>query len=360
MTSAERKIIHIDMDCFYAAVEMRDNPELRGKPVGVGGSPTGRGVLCTANYEARKFGVRSAMATATALRKCPELILTPVNMSKYKHESAEIRKIFADYTDLIEPLSLDEAYLDVSHCAKQHGSATLIAQEIRQRIEKQLHLTASAGISVNKFIAKVASDWNKPNGQFVVAPNEVDAFVEQLAVGKIFGVGKVTEKKMHRLGLKTCGDIRQWDEKRLSQHFGSFGSRLHQLSYGIDNRPVKNKRSRKSISVEHTYSQDLPNQLALLEKLPALLDELEKRAAKSCQDEYQIAGLFVKVKFADFTQTTVAKSGKRDWIMEPLFTDFRELLNQGSQRQAKPVRLLGVGFRLTPKAEPDSAQPLLL
>lgn len=342
--SAQRKIIHIDMDCFYAAVEIRDNPALLGKPVAVGGSATGRGVLTTANYEARKFGVRSAMPTATALRQCPGLVLVPVNMEKYRAASKVIHQIFADYTDKIEPLSLDEAFLDVTDCSQHDGSATLIAEEIRQRIHEQLKITASAGVSVNKFVAKVASDWNKPNGQTVIRPEQIDSFVEALPVGKINGVGKVTEAKIHKLGVKTCGDLRRFTEQELGHNFGSFGARLYRLCRGIDNRPVKADRVRKSLSVERTFSQDKADVSALLEKLPDLMDDLERRYDKQ-KSRYAINGIFIKLKFNDFQTTTMGHSGRYFWDKSLLSQEFSRLIQQAWQRGNRAVRLLGVGFQ---------------
>lgn len=355
LMSAQRKIIHIDMDCFYAAVEVRDNPALAGKPVAVGGRASGRGVLTTANYEARQFGVRSAMPTATALRKCPQLILVPVNMEKYRAASKVIHQIFADYTDKIEPLSLDEAFLDVTDCKALDGSATLIAQEIRQRIQQQLQLTASAGVSVNKFIAKVASDWNKPNGQTVIRPAQIDAFVAALPVGKINGVGKVTEAKIHKLGVKTCGDLRQFSEQQLSLHFGSFGARLYRLCRGIDNRPVKADRIRKSLSVERTFAEDRADVSALLEKLPNLMDDLERRYQKQ-QQRYAISGIFIKLKFNDFQTTTMAHGGRYFWDKTLLSHEFSQLIEQAWQRGNRAVRLLGIGFQFV-ELDTASSQP---
>jgi DNA polymerase-4 len=339
-----RKIIHLDMDCFYAAVEVRDNPRLAGKPVAVGGRATGRGVLTTANYEARKFGVRSAMPTATALRKCPDLILVPVQMDKYRAASQAIHQIFADYSDKIEPLSLDEAFLDVSDCQRCGGSATLIAEEIRQRIWQEQQLTASAGVSVNKFVAKVASDWNKPNGQTVIKPEQVDEFVAALPVGKVFGVGKVTEAKIHKLNVRTCGDLRQFSEAELAQRFGSFGERLYRLCRGIDNRPVKSDRVRKSLSVERTFSEDRADSEALLEKLPDLIADLERRYQKQRQ-RYAINGIFVKLKFHDFQITTMAHSGRYFWDKDLLSHEFAQLIQQAWRRGQRAVRLLGVGLQ---------------
>jgi len=335
------------MDCFYAAVEIRDRPELADKPVAVGGRSTGRGVLTTANYVAREFGLHSAMPTATALRRCPDLVLLPVDMPKYREASQAIHAIFKQYTDLIEPLSLDEAYLDVSH---HERPATQIAEEIRAQIFAELGLAASAGISVNKFIAKVASDWRKPNGQFVVKPHHVDAFVAALPVGKLHGVGKVTEAKLHAFGAQTCGDLRQFSEAELSERFGKFGGRLYQLCRGIDQRPVRTERRRKSLSVERTYSQDVPDHAGLLERLPELLDELDRRWTKQA-DRYQAGGISVKIKFGDFSQTTVSRAGHYEFNRQRLLAEFSELIELGWARGQKPVRLLGIGFQTQPRIE---------
>ena len=341
---SQRKIIHIDMDCFYAAVEIRDRPELSGLPVGVGGKASGRGVLCTANYEARKFGVRSAMPAATALRKCPDLVLLPVDMAKYRDISVNIQAMFREYTDLVEPLSLDEAFLDVSECDAQEGIATRIAAEIRQRIFAEHQLTASAGISVNKFIAKVASDWNKPNGQYVVPPAKVDDFVTALPVNKLFGVGKVTANKLHGMGAQTCGDLRQFSEQELSLHMGTFGTRLYQLCRGVDERPVKTNRRRKSLSVETTFSSDHGQLEELQPVLTNLLDELETRFGKQ-RSRYGINGVFLKLKFHDFQQTTIAHGGRYFWDKALLHREYTALLAEAWQRGNKAVRLLGLGLQ---------------
>ena len=287
MKQVQRKIIHIDADCFYAAVEVRDNPKLKGLPIAVGGSATRRGVIATASYEARKFGVRSAMASATALRLCPNLTLVPGRMSVYREASRQMRDIFADYTELIEPLSLDEAFLDVSDCPKCKGSATLIAQEIRQRIHETVGITVSAGIAPNKFIAKIASDWNKPNGQTVVAPNAVDAFMADLPVKHIWGVGKVTAARLEKRGIKTCADVRNYDLFEFVREFGQFGEHIHKLAHGTDHRPVVSEWRRKSVSVENTYEQDLPDLQSCIEQLPALLESLQTRI-DSLDDDYRV------------------------------------------------------------------------
>ena len=335
-----RKIIHCDCDCFYASVEMRDDPSLRGKPLAVGGRADQRGVIATCNYEARAFGVRSAMPTAQALKLCPDLIVMLPNMEKYRTASRQIMEIYRSYTELVEPLSLDEAYLDVSHATQCKGSATLIAQEIRQRIRETVGITASAGVAPNKFVAKIASDWNKPDGLFLVRPEEVDAFVAALPVKKLFGVGKVTEAKLNRLGVQTCADLRSWTPQQLQHHFGRFGARLHDLCRGFDERDVSNARERKSVSVEETYTPDIPDLAGCLRLIPELLDNLGKRIARAGAEK-QVAKLFVKLKFHDFQQTTVECVGTA-----PAMTVYERLMETGWQRQKRAVRLLGLGVRL--------------
>jgi DNA polymerase-4 len=345
-----RKIIHVDADCFYAAIEMRDDPALRGKPMAVGGSADRRGVITTCNYEARAFGVHSAMASATALRKCPHLILVKPRFDAYREASAVMRDIFFDYTPLVEPLSLDEAFLDVSDTQQCQGSATLIAEEIRGRVRESLGITVSAGVAPNKFLAKIASDWEKPDGLFVLTPADVDAFVQDLPVNKIFGVGKVTAGKLNRQGIATCGDLRAFTALELSERFGSFGQRLHELSHGEDQRAVKPSRRRKSLSVEHTYPEDLPDFEACREKLPDLIEELERRLARV--DEHYVPGkAFVKIKFSDFSQTTVER------IDSTADSDSLEaLLKTGLERKALPVRLLGVGVRFSDRSAEEQGQ----
>ena len=335
-----RKIIHIDADCFYAAVEMRDNPALRGKAIAVGGSAARRGVIATASYEARKFGVRSAMASATALKRCPQLILIPGRMSVYREASRRMHEIFSDYTDLIEPLSLDEAFLDVSESQRCKGSATLIAREIRQRIADAIGITVSAGIAPNKFIAKIASDMNKPNGQYVVTPQQVDGFLQQLPVARIWGVGKVTAQRLEKQGIRTCADVRAYDIFQFVQRFGQFGEHIHKLAHGIDNRPVVSQWRRKSVSVENTYDTDLPDLESCLLKLPRLIESLQPRLQKLDSD-YRVQNCFLKMKFFDFSQTTIERQQT-----QPGLDDYRSLCEQAWQRGAVPVRLLGIGVRL--------------
>lgn len=298
-----RKIIHIDMDCFYAAIEMRDDPSLRNVPIAVGGSADRRGVISTANYEARRYGVHSAMSTAIALRLCPHLKVVPGRMALYKETSIHIRKIFARYTDLIEPLSLDEAYLDVTDCTQLHGSATLIAEAIRQQIFEELQLTASAGIAPIKFLAKIASDMNKPNGQFVITPQNMEQFVLTLPLKKIPGVGKVTAQKLADMGLNTCADVQKYDVVALIKSMGKFGQALWERCHAIDDRPVNPDRLRKSVGVERTLAEDIHQWSDCLLLLDKLYDELQRRLAK-VKPDLRIARQGVKFKFDDFQQTT--------------------------------------------------------
>ncbi len=335
-----RKIIHIDADCFYAAVEIRDNPALKGKPIAVGGSATRRGVIATASYEARKFGVHSAMASATAIKRCPQLVLIPGRMSVYREASRQMHEIFAEYTDLIEPLSLDEAFLDVSDCARCRGSATLIAQEIRQRVAESIGITVSAGIAPNKFIAKVASDLKKPNGQYVVTPDQVNDFLYQLPVNRIWGVGKVTAQRLEQQGVKTCGDVRAYDIFQFVREFGQFGEHIHKLAHGIDDRPVVSEWRRKSVSVENTYDEDLPDLESCQQKIPDLIASLQPRLERLDED-YRIQNCFLKMKFFDFNQTTVERQ-----LTEPNYDDYAMLCEEAWLREKVPVRLLGIGVRL--------------
>ncbi len=345
----QRKIIHIDMDCFFAAVEVRENPHLKGKPVAVGGKPNTRGVVAACNYEAREFGVHSAMPMSKAYQKCPALITMPVQMALYKSVSKQIHQIFQQYTDLIEPLSLDEAYLDVTNCKQCGGSATLIAKEIRERIFATQQLTASAGIAPNKFLAKVASDWNKPNGQKVITPNEVENFVSELAVTAISGVGKVTAKKMKSLGIHSCGDLKRLGLANLSRYFGRFGKTLYLYSQGIDNRPVKNHWVRKSLSVEDTFAQDLPDLDACLKALPVIYQELLLRLERAQKKQRLIAKvLVVKLRFNNFQTTTMQIQGGY-----PDEQAYRKLLKQAWQRGKRPVRLIGIGLQFNPPDIPE-------
>lgn len=328
------------MDCFYAAVHERDDPTLKSKPIAVGGLSQNRGVIATANYVAREFGVRSAMATHQAMKLCPNLILLPGDMAKYREISASIREIFKDYSDLVEPLSLDEAFIDVTGATKCYGSATLIAKEIRQRIYAKEQLTASAGVSVNKFLAKVASDWKKPNGQFVILPRDVADFVMKLPVRKIFGVGPVTADKLSSMGILTCQDLQAKSRDELQNKFGKFGESLHNLARGIDEREVNPNRIRKSVSIEETFVTDLQTLEQCRAELPQLLKQLDKRLMRLDNNDYH--KVFIKLKFHDFTKTTV------ETVLSKInITALNNLLEKGFERGlGKSVRLLGLGVRL--------------
>ncbi len=338
-----RKIIHIDMDCFYAAIEVRDFPELAGKAVAVGGQPNRRGVVATCSYEAREYGIHSAMPMAKALKLCPDLIIQPVRFDVYRQVSSEIFEVFKNYTDIIQPLSLDEAFLDVTDAKHCLGSATLMAQAIRKDIHMKHGLTASAGIAPNKFLAKVASDWHKPNGQKLITPAEIDNFMHDLAVKKIPGVGQVTNRKMQNLNITTCTDLQQLSQTELQYHFGRFGLSLFDYCRGIDQRPVQTQRLRKSTSIEDTFMNDLPNLTACQAVIPGLYQSLlerHQRALKKSHVPLMIKALYVKVRFSDFHTTTAQAIGH-----QPDLTVFHDLIKTAWARQAKPVRLLGLGFQ---------------
>lgn len=336
-----RKFIHIDMDCFYAAVEMRDNPALRHIPIAIGGSAKRRGVISTCNYIARRFGVRSAMATAHALKLCPMLQLVPGRMDEYARVSRQIRAIFARYTNKIEPLSLDEAYLDVTGSIHCQGSATLIAERIRQQIAIETGLTASAGVAPLKFVAKIASDENKPNGICVVTPDKLDAFVARLPLAKIPGVGKVSAEKLRQLGLTTCADVRAYPLTELIKRFGKFGPIIWQRAHAIDERELSLSRQRKSVGVERTLSQDITSKAQcqqLIDKLFPMLQARLHQARANTSDYTQIQSQGIKLKFNDFRQTTVEH--KHAQLQHAYFAT---LLEEGLQRQGnRSIRLLGL------------------
>ncbi|MCM4154913.1 DNA polymerase IV [Gramella sp. AN32] len=332
-----RKIIHIDMDAFYASVEQLDNPELRGKPVAVGGSSQ-RGVVSAASYEARKFGVRSAMSSVMAKRNCPDLIFVKSNFKRYQEVSGQIREIFHQYTDLVEPLSLDEAYLDVTENKKGNPSATLIAKEIRNKIKEKTGLNASAGISINKFIAKVASDINKPNGQKTVPPEEVIEFLEDLDIRKFYGVGKVTAEKMYRLGIFSGKDLKEKSEEYLTKNFGKSGGYFYHVVRGIHHSEVKPHRIRKSLGAERTFNENISSEIFMLERLENIAEEIERRLKKS-----DVAGKTVtlKIKYSDFTLQTRSKTigyfiASKELILEIA----KDLLYQ--EKMKNSVRLLGI------------------
>ncbi len=353
----QRKIIHIDFDAFFASIEIRDNPSLSLRPVAVGGSPDRRGVIATCNYEARSFGVRSAMASVHALRLCPELHIIPPRFEAYKEASRQAHTIFNAYTDSVEPLSLDEAYLDVSQTKQCSGSATLIARSIKKQIQEVVGITASAGVAPNKFLAKIASEWQKPDGLFVINPDQVNDFVFELPVTRLHGVGKVTAKKLHQKGIETCGTLRQYSRIELTRWFGFFGERLWEMARGEDSRPVESHRRRKSLSVEHTYAEDIASIEELLKKTMELLDELQARF-DAIRSEYAITRRFVKVKFNNFTQTTLEESPDQKELQWN--AHFRAMVYKAWYRRQRPVRLLGIGVRLLDLCAPDALKQLEL
>lgn len=334
-----RKIIHIDMDAFFASVEQRDNPSLRGKPVAVGGSPDKRGVVAAASYEARKFGVHSAMPSRTAIQKCPQLLFVKPRFDVYRSISEQIRNIFYEYTDLVEPLSLDEAYLDVTVNKMDMPSATLLAREIKDRIWDELHLTASAGVSLNKFLAKTASGLNKPNGLTLIPPAEAEAFVAKLPVESFYGIGHVTAEKMHQLGISSGADLRTWTEVDLVRKFGKAGSFYFSIVRGSDDRPVVPNRVRKSIGAEESYADDLSDRYAFVTALSEIVVVLAERMERS-----QARGrtLTLKVKYADYQQVTRSRT-----LSEPI-SDHDEMLNLALELLAdtevenRHARLLGL------------------
>lgn len=334
-----RKIIHVDMDAFYASVAQLDDPELQGKAVAVGGNEV-RGVVAAASYEARKFGVKSAMSGALAKKKCPHIIFVKPDFARYKALSTQIRAIFYEYTDLVEPLSLDEAYLDVTQNKKGNPSASVIAQEIRQCIFEKTGLRASAGISINKFIAKVASDINKPNGQKTINPEDVISFLEDLPVNKFYGVGKVTAAKMYNLGLFKGSDIKQKSQEELNQLFGKSGTHYYHIVRGIHTSEVKPNRIQKSLGAERTFNANISSEIYMLERLENIAEELENRMKKSNTHGKTIT---LKIKYSDFTQQTRSKT-KAYFMQEKalFFPVVKELLFQ--EQLTNSVRLLGISF----------------
>lgn len=337
--SAFRKIIHVDMDAFFASVEQLDNPDLRGKPVAVGGGGD-RGVVSAASYEARKFGVRSAMSNVLAKQKCPEIIFVKGNYKRYKEISLQIREIFYDYTDLVEPLSLDEAYLDVTHNKVGNPSASLIAKEIRKRILDEIGLTASAGISINKFIAKVASDINKPNGQKTINPEEVIPFLEELPIQKFYGIGKVTASKMYSLGIFNGRDLKEKSLEEMSLLFGKSGMHYYHIVRGIHRSEVKPNRIRKSLGAEQTFRENISSEVFMLDKLNTIADELEDRMKNSKTKGKTVT---LKIKYSDFTQQTRSKTVEKFIQKKADFLPIvKELLFQ--EKLKNSVRLLGISF----------------
>jgi DNA polymerase-4 len=341
----KRKIIHIDCDCFYAAVEMRDHPDYRSIPIAVGGPANSRGVIATCNYLAREFGVHSAMPSGQALRLCPTLVIIPGRMAVYRQVSAQIMAIFRRYTDTIEPLSLDEAYLDVTDAALAFGSATVIAERIRAEVAKEIGITVSAGVAPNKFIAKVASDWRKPDGLFVVKPDALDAFAAALPVKKIPGVGPVSAQRMAALDIETCADLRIYSEEQLVQMFGRLGESLAKRRFGLDSRLVQTHRVRKSVSVETTFSSDISLQAIRQQQVPELLQQLQVRWRK-LEQQYVISGLVVKLKFKDFTQLTREQVATEIHMQGYLHLLEQAYASGNTNQQRDGARLVGLGLKL--------------
>ena len=337
MTEITRKILHIDMDAFYASVEQRDNPELRGKPVAVGGSRY-RGVVAAASYEARLYGVKSAMASSIAYRRCPDIIFVKPRFDAYKEASQQIREVFQEFTDLIEPLSLDEAYLDVTENKKNMEFAMDVATAIKQRIKEKTNLTASAGISYNKFLAKIASDYNKPDGFYVITPKMAEKFIEELPIEKFFGVGKVTAKKMHIKGIFKGADLKKKTKNQLSNWFGKSGSYYYNIVRGIDNRAVNPNRIRKSLGAERTYDFDISDKEVLIENVKNIIEILIKRIEK-----FGGAGksLTLKIKYSDFQQITRSKTLAENFTNSEITIIALDLLNEIPDIE-KGIRLVGL------------------
>ncbi len=337
--AAVRRILHCDMDCFYAAVHMRDDPSLVGKPVVIGGSPGGRGVVAAANYEVRRFGVHSAMPAAQALRRCPHVVFIKPEFSRYREESGAIFEIFRRLTPIVQPASLDEAYLDVTDHLEPWGNATAIAHEIRRRVLEQRRLTVSVGVGPSRLIAKIASDFDKPDGLTVVKPSRVQAFLDPLPVRRLHGVGPATEKALRELGVATIADLRGVELEVLRQRFGRHGQGLYNYSRGIDRRPVRTHRERKSLGHERTYARDI----AAIEEMHAQLDDLSRRVAAGLEKrELSARTITVKVRYPDFTTLTRARSLDRPTATaEQIARIARELLRL-TDAEARGVRLLGV------------------
>lgn len=339
LCSVNRKILHIDMDAFYASIEQRDNPELRGKPLAVGYGEK-RGVVAAASYEARKYGVYSAMPSVVAIRKCPHLIFVSPHFDVYRSVSEQVREIFFEYTDQVEPLSLDEAFLDVTINKKGMHSATHIAKEIKQKIFEETGLTASAGVSYNKFLAKIASDYKKPNGIYVITPQKGVGFIEQLTINKFFGVGRVTAAKMNELGIYTGADLKKWSEIDLAHHFGKAGLSYYQYARGLDNREVESERIRKSLGSEETFLEDIYDLSIIEQELDKIAQEVARRSTKR---DFKAKTLTLKIKYADFTIVTRSIT-LNDYIYKAsdMLQIAMELLSRVDDIEDKKVRLLGL------------------
>lgn len=350
-----RKIIHVDLDCFYAAVEEKYNPSLKGKPVGIGGPPDSRSVLCTANYAARKFGVKAALPSSQAVRLCPDLILIPPDFVKYKAESLKVRKILDEFTDQIEPLSLDEAYLDVSKVKIYNSDPVLMAEAIQYRVAKEVGLDISVGVSENKLLAKIASDWNKPKGIFSIHQSEAEKLLAPMPLRILWGIGKVTSQQLNQRGLERVSDLQKMQLPELAQYFSNRAELYYKMVRGVDDRPVVSFEERKSLSVEETFEQDFERPEDLRAPLKALVQELNMRLKGS--SELKVKNLFVKLKTFDFKQSTCEERFVGGKITEE---NFLRLMSEAFFRLQNPIRLLGIGVRFDVKeASSDSAKDQL-
>ena len=349
-TWKERKIIHIDMDSFFASIEIRDNPNLKNKPVAVGGKANERGVLTTCNYLARKYGLHSAMPSKKAVQLCKDLIILPVNIMKYRKESEEIFKIFKCYSSKIEPVSIDEAFIDVSESRYCQGDPEKMARQIRSCIKSDFGITASAGISSNKLIAKICSDWKKPDGQFSICDDEIQSFIKIVSLKSIPGIGKVNFKKCENLNMRSCSDMQKIPKNELVRIFGSYGYTLYNLVRGIDNREIETNRIRKSVSVEDTFLHDLNDTNSCKEQISILFTKLIARCQSSSINTNEVREIFLKIKFNDFETITRQKK-----CLSIKLSEFDNLFDSIIVRIVKPIRLLGIGFRLSDKKE-DSSQ----
>lgn len=334
-----RKIIHVDMDAFFASVEQRDNEELQGKPVIVGGKPGSRGVVAACSYEARKFGIHSAMPSSRAAKLCKEAIFVPPRFEAYREASNLIHEIFRNYTDKVEPLSLDEAYLDVTECALKLGSATEVATKIKEQIKKTVGLTASAGVSYNKFLAKIASDMDKPDGIYVIRPENAEAFIAELEIRKFFGVGKVTEKKMHALSIFKGADLKALSLLELQTHFGKAGSYYYSVTRGIDERPVRAHRERKSIGCETTFGENVLNKKEIWNKLKSLTERVEKTLEKK---QLSARTITLKVKYADFQLITRSHTLYQMLETKSQILVLLPSLLRKTEVGERPIRLIGI------------------
>jgi len=334
-----RKIIHIDMDAFYASVEQRDNPELRGQPVAVGGLPSQRGAVCAASYEARKYGIHSAMPSRSAVQRCEHLIFVKPRFEAYRAVSEQIRAIFFDYTDLVEPLSLDEAYLDVTVDKQEIGSAVRIAEEIRDRIKTDLHLTASAGVSINKFLAKIASDLNKPDGLSLIAPDQAEAFIEKLPIEEFYGVGLATTTKMKALGIHSGADLKSWTQAELTKAFGKVGSYYYKVARAEDNRLVNPNRIRKSIGAERSFSKDLQQIEDMKAALDRVAEEVHQRLLKNKRNGYTLT---LKIKYDNYDTITRSRTLENPIKEKEEIFQLANGLLLTHLEKVRPVRLLGI------------------